>query len=123
MTDNLTRLATSPAHSMATVDGIVTERARMATSSGTAVRFTLTDESGSVEVTVKEGCTGGPDALGYLGVGMYAVATGRIESADHVLAAIVQFASRKATRELVTLTLTGTAAQALNITAPKAISI
>ncbi|MGW2540698.1 hypothetical protein ACWC5I_07460 [Kitasatospora sp. NPDC001574] len=97
MTDNLPRLTAAPDLSLVTVDGIVTE------STGYNPRqLVLTDDTGSIDVTITTGCVGGRTAndAPHL-VGTYAVVAGRREDSGHVLAAVVHLAERTAARDLL----------------------
>ncbi|MFE3875436.1 hypothetical protein ACFXPX_13670 [Kitasatospora sp. NPDC059146] len=104
MTDNLPRLTAAPDLSLVTVDGVITEM------TGRNPRLlVLTDDTGSINVTVAGGCLGSNtvnDAT-YL-VGTYAVVAGRREDTGHVLAAVVQLAARATAADLlIPATLSG----------------
>ncbi|MFG3229710.1 hypothetical protein ACGF07_33690 [Kitasatospora sp. NPDC048194] len=104
MTDNLPRLTAAPDLALVTVDGVITEM------SGYKPRqLVLTDDTGSIDITVPFGCLGGPavnDAATL--VGTYAVVAGRREDTGHVLASVVQLAERTAARDLlIPATLSG----------------
>ena len=101
MTDNRTRIAAAQPRALITVDGIVTDRTRPYSDTIVVV---LTDESGSIDVTIPNGSGGGHNAANNLYPGMYAVVTARIESGELVTAAVTQFADRQATRDLLNLT-------------------
>jgi tRNA(Ile2) C34 agmatinyltransferase TiaS len=101
VTDNRTRIAAAQPRALITVDGIVTERTRP---DSYTVVVVLTDESGSIDVTISDGSDGSHNASNNLYPGMYAVVTGRIESGELVSAAVTRFATREATRDLLNLT-------------------
>ncbi len=97
MTDNLPRLTTAPDLSLVTVDGLITE-----TNGRYPRQLVLTDDSGSIDITVYSGCVGGPAVNDTPNlVGTYAVVAGRREDASSVLAAVVRLAERTATRDLL----------------------
>ena len=97
MTDNLARLTAAPDLSLVTVDGVITEM------TGRYPRqLVLTDDSGSIDITVHGGCLGSAavnDAQHL--VGTYAVVAGRREDSGSVLAAVVHLAERTAARDLL----------------------
>jgi len=124
MTDNLPRLTAAPALSLITVDGLITE------ATGHHPRqLVLTDDTGSIDITVPSGCVGGlavNDACKL--VGTYAVVAGRREDSGSVLAAVVQLAERDAARDLlIPATLSGLSENVVQLlgttisTAPRAL--
>ncbi|WP_043478250.1 hypothetical protein [Kitasatospora sp. MBT66] len=79
------------------MDGVITEM-----NGYNPRQLVLTDDTGSIDVTVSVGCVGGRttnDATKL--VGTYAVVAGRREDTGHVLAAVVQLAERTAARDLL----------------------
>ncbi|MER7848348.1 hypothetical protein ABTZ03_30930 [Kitasatospora sp. NPDC096077] len=104
MTDNLPRLTASPDLALVTVDGVITE-----TNGRYPRQLVLTDDTGSIDITVPGPCVGGTAVNNAEGlVGTYAVVAGRREDTGHVLAAVVHLAERTATRDLlIPATLSG----------------
>ncbi|MEU9044569.1 MULTISPECIES: hypothetical protein [unclassified Kitasatospora] len=104
MTDNLARLTAAPDLALVTVDGVITEM-----TGRNPRQLVLTDDTGSIDVTVPGFCVGGTtvndtERL----VGTYAVVAGRREDTGHVLASVVQLAERTAARDLlIPATLSG----------------
>ncbi|MEV7782752.1 hypothetical protein [Kitasatospora sp. NPDC088351] len=65
-------------------------------------QLVLTDDTGSIDVTVSVGCVGGRTTNdAHWLVGTYAVVAGRREDTGHVLAAVVHLAERTAARDLL----------------------
>ncbi|MFF1908239.1 hypothetical protein [Kitasatospora sp. NPDC058218] len=97
MTDNLARLTAAPDLSLVTVDGVITE-----VTGYNPRQLVLTDDTGSIDVTVTTSCVGGRTTNDNTGlIGTYAIIAGRREDTGHVLAAVVQLADRTAARDLL----------------------